>query len=1727
MSFHEEQELLQELHHEDQRLFITELHRQLQLALIEIRQLAETNKKLAIDNQELEESRAQAINEQARTAQRLQLVSAQLDFMEQQCYDLSKDKEEMDLSQKDSDMLRKERALREELQQREDESRLLVETLQDEVHELQKSERTLQQKYTTIHTKYEDISKRYDHVKRQQQELELARESKEALAWLKETTNRLCSPPESGITQTTQLDRRASQGSGYISNHQTSPPPSPPYLSSLIDPPLAAQNQLISLIKELATTNATLRSDVKEYRDLLQDTRNDMLAMQSQLELYEQGNGCGNCYGARMDEDDDYSRNGWGTLGMQISSGLDAASHIGTLGSAPNSPPSSRQFSHSFFSGVRGNVFGELERHYSLNSSTSKRRGKGHSSKRSKRRTSKEHPLSNSAIEEEPHGTASSPTNKSWNRRSVDRGTLRSGNDSDEQDNSVRQSTGTEEESESDTEDPANVDAADGGVLSQSDNNQSGLPSSKPDDMALEDENTLEPSEHDVASSTVKSPSVPDPEDHFKPRNRSISLLSAELQKATRIEALTGRDMEGGLDHVKQGVHPLDLELGSSQLLSSDVAMEDKMSVASWGKDKAARMRPPMHEKSMSDQGPSERAQRRLSEPVHQHSSSPGSFTKKNRPSSIYSIRRPRPRFEPPGVVAGAHGSHGAGSNSGIQDSPIYKSAELLGQIMTEQRQQMMEAWRAGVATAAVPQQQSGHTTVSFGEQRKDADNMSIRSKASRRRVRSAAKQVDATGGDEKAFGVDQSTPSTDLTSAVKAISGLENQAQTIEAGNGSAPTAGDLQGQSPESGKSESRKEKEKKRRSVRSTRSVRASILPPGARDRRFPSETSTASEAFSDRRHNLEQSPYQLLHTLSTDLHERLARSDPRELNRRLKRTFDIQALSQMSNSVIENVLTDIGTLSERFRWLEAHPVTDLTSVILDYPPKSGALSVGSEDDDGDDESGESDFSVEEEQEKWSFRATEFFPFTHSVQELLSENGKLRMTINDLQLSIVQKVEQDRIKAEKDFLQEHPEEDFSDDQTIDGRSGYPAASRPAQNSSTKDRPRILGSASTGVSGIFSKLFRANSQSNTNARAQTVQRPPVAPSEGSADRRGVSKSKSGPAVADLSRILAESSKATAPRTSSQSVMIDGTRASGSSAILVPGSRMSASTSLAAMAATSPARSSTIHIVESPGTPPTMSASVAALARTKAMSSQNLLSRSVPHTRYYDNPPSEDEAIIISRGAPGHGLTGASYKSYTSTSEDDKLSSRLETVDEYPDDHEGGLDASKSTKQDRHSLLVNKSLRSIDVSTRSSNLAMSVVTKQDVFHDHWTASTPSSFSANMSSRATSERRATGDSTAGLGTIFEQHRGVVSTTSLSSNSVTSETTSNVTSRLVSKPTIVTQSALTVAKPATSTVSSPMDTNWNDIKRFPGEPGHDMVHDDYVQEPSVNEPIQPRAGSGLGVGEQEGAASRAGGRESAVAFLRSEMQASSILGSFLQTQSQSHSQSHSRNHSQSHSPARPQSPAGIPSVRRSTSKPNLKGKGLSSENASSSTNSAKDSFEIMRDGAEYEESSSSQAEYYYREGDLANMPGSSKPSLSAISALQKVAPSLGNISAPTASLAVTSTAVAYVVATPDAGGPEEESSRRRKQVFDRDLIRASQKRILAGVPSQDRVFVPQPRPRRARALSVDSAQSVEPKPNEILDLWRVGADASRDFWRGLIKKVDGRDSGGRDSGGRDS
>ncbi|KAF9575216.1 hypothetical protein EC968_003857 [Mortierella alpina] len=1889
---------------EDHRPIVSDLQRELRTAMLEIENLAKTSRDLARVNQELDESRLLAISDQIRTAKRLTLVSSQLEYTEQQLFDITKN---MDDGQKDADLLRIERIKREALQEREDASRLKIETLQDELQEVQRSERLLQQKLLLIQNKYETLAKRHDNLKRQQQELELARESKEALAWLKETTDRLCSPPKGSLGQAIQHER-SSHSSAAISLPRSSPSSSPPYPSSFIDPPLAAQNQLISLIKELATTNSTLRSELNEYRDLLQDTRNEVLSLRSQVEDYEQGHVFEGCCAGRIDDGDSMrtSKSAWSTLDVSMAGGgLDAASHIGTLGSIPGSPPpymtapTRSRLHHPFHhTGIRGSVFGELDRIYSQGHHTpAAKKGRSHSSKKSKERSGRgqrrahgahsspsdhDHtvaattastststsdprrgsgPILNSSrsppnpmpsrLRDHHLAEASSPaSNTSRSRRSLytdaDMDMLESGSDSGDNHHDGDEGAHTHDaERSSDEYSGSEHEQGFVAAFAEAENHTaqslteaayspslshrppSLLPAANLDHAAQRNKEftqaaMIEPETQGLSDNDQSSP--------MKSRAGSISLLSAELQKATRSEAhanlLPGQSHPSKEDTISplEGRHAESPSGQRPETLAG--ALEQELAAASWSKP-SGRNRLSHHEKSPSDQGMAAlRQRRRLSEPLQHHPSFNSLPTKKNRPGSIYSLRKTRPRMDSPDLHC-HHSGHMVSASAGcLPELQRYKSAELVEQMMTERRQRMMEAWREGVVAAAVAQQlPSIHPTVASEGPRADPDNISIRSKASRKHIVMAAKDVGdkdaAVDGGQGGLDVGDIDPGTTTTRQSLPLEGtiqdISNPKNTPEGELGlgimdasatlTADGVGSMEAQqqhliintaaAQEESKSieasslsqDPRSNKQKNRRSVRSMMSIRSSIFrspivrsPHLARDRRFPSEASTASEAFSNRRLDFEQSPYQLLHTLSTDLLERLARSDTRELNRRLRRTFDIQALSQMSNSVIENVLTDVNNLNERFRWVEAQ-VANPTDGMTDQAPIT-ALS-GDEVNGGSGAEEEDDTSSGHElvqEQGWDFSVEEFFPLAHTVQEMLCEIGKLRMTINELQLSYVLKVEQDRIKAEKDFRQgldseEDEEDEYDSQEDLDPLE----PSERMQGKSGKgvlrilDRPHILSSASTGVSGFFNKVFGggANASHETIKAAESSRSAATAKSHSkgkamfattttttttTTTAATTSTAKADQEAAESSKVFADSAWISAPgtpansRTLGRQATVDGPRISSAGGIIVPGSRLSATTSLSTMANLSPARPNTVQGMDE------MMAVPVAPAGSKAMNIGTS-----PHGKRLTTSRS-----AMSASSLPHSMTHSLYKQASPRFQEGETQRvsfvpSIRSADggtgpgsEMVDSGTGsGQSTSANIERDRSPVGSHRPLASFGLSTRTSGPALNVVTKGDIFHEHWfTSAASSSVSTNAkippsSTGLTGEKRPSEDAeavldakgstmttTTSITTIATSEAPGMSSsmTSLSASSAASEPVSTVASRLVSKPTLIARSALAVATPSTSTVSSPMSaTSWFDSRRSSGVLGADAFP---AGETGINDSVAA-AGSGSGSGSGRGSGSgsgsvpgpvgeqhavrktravtsfhlgaavggssesatrslgRASGRDSALAYLRGETQSSSVLSSFFQSQPKSPSPSPSR--------ASMGSPA-TQATRRSI----LKGKGIAWDD--DAEGNARANIEILGRDIEGEQGTdhadaNRQKQLSASRSDTSLLGPGSFSSTPATSLPQRAA-------------AVTSTAVAYVVATPGAED-REAGARRKRAVFDRELIMASQKRILAGVPHQDnKPFVPQARPRRTRALSVDSAQSTEPlKAKEIMDLWRVGAGVSRDLWRGLIKKVDGRDS----------
>ncbi|CAO3592043.1 unnamed protein product [Absidia cylindrospora] len=119
--------------------------------------------------------------------------------------------------------------------------------------------------------------------------------------------------------------------------------------------------------------------------------------------------------------------------------------------------------------------------------------------------------------------------------------------------------------------------------------------------------------------------------------------------------------------------------------------------------------------------------------------------------------------------------------------------------------------------------------------------------------------------------------------------------------------------------------------------------------------------------------------LLHQAKSILH-RIHATDTRTINRRLQRAYDIGELSNMSNSLLQNIMADVDTIYARYFW------------------------VSPDENDDDDEDGDKD------------NKNEFSDTVRLLQELLQEIAQLSVTINHLQVAYVKKVQENETQIDR---------------------------------------------------------------------------------------------------------------------------------------------------------------------------------------------------------------------------------------------------------------------------------------------------------------------------------------------------------------------------------------------------------------------------------------------------------------------------------------------------------------------------------------------------------------------------------------------------------------------------------------------------------------------------------------------------------------------------------------
>ncbi|KAI8384325.1 uncharacterized protein BYT42DRAFT_257110 [Radiomyces spectabilis] len=133
----------------------------------------------------------------------------------------------------------------------------------------------------------------------------------------------------------------------------------------------------------------------------------------------------------------------------------------------------------------------------------------------------------------------------------------------------------------------------------------------------------------------------------------------------------------------------------------------------------------------------------------------------------------------------------------------------------------------------------------------------------------------------------------------------------------------------------------------------------------------------------------SAFHQLQTYLTEVFRRLTATDIRALNRQLRKAFDILELTNMSNSIIDSILTEVESLHSKFQWVEIE--------VAQAKETSGLAGDGC-----------------------LVAMEDFFPLLHTVQHMLKEIGSLRMTMNDLQLEYVKKIEENDQRVEQEVLQ-----------------------------------------------------------------------------------------------------------------------------------------------------------------------------------------------------------------------------------------------------------------------------------------------------------------------------------------------------------------------------------------------------------------------------------------------------------------------------------------------------------------------------------------------------------------------------------------------------------------------------------------------------------------------------------------------------------------------------------
>ncbi|KAF7722544.1 hypothetical protein EC973_002968 [Apophysomyces ossiformis] len=234
------------------------LEQQVEEARERIRELEQLLEDTEITKQSLIEQKNKSTWEWQKTQRTLEETATDLETANNRCIQLAN---ELKLKTMEVEKLRIFKFMVRQADGREETLRAKLEDTKQELAVSRKNGLSCESKHKKLKARYETLYRAYEKLKLVQQD-GMTTESELDLEWLRESNEKL----RKDVLKLTSV-----------------------LMSPTSDMHHANQNHLITVIKELASANNKLKSDLMDCRELLSETRNEVLALNNRIEEIEQG----------------------------------------------------------------------------------------------------------------------------------------------------------------------------------------------------------------------------------------------------------------------------------------------------------------------------------------------------------------------------------------------------------------------------------------------------------------------------------------------------------------------------------------------------------------------------------------------------------------------------------------------------------------------------------------------------------------------------------------------------------------------------------------------------------------------------------------------------------------------------------------------------------------------------------------------------------------------------------------------------------------------------------------------------------------------------------------------------------------------------------------------------------------------------------------------------------------------------------------------------------------------------------------------------------------------------------------------------------------------------------------------------------------------------------------------------------------------------------------------